>query len=692
MRFILYSLLFFAVVSLSGQSPAHSGIHSEDMDTTCKPCTDFWRYVNGGWLDKNPIPADKSSYGTFTVLTDANRERIRTILDAAAANGSATPGSDRRKMGDLYASCMDTAAIEARGLTPLQADFDRIAAVKSAGDLGAVLAAFQRVPKPIYAATNGAVAGPFRVLSGQDARNPSRVIASIVERESPGGSGSSIFSLPDRDYYFRDDEKSRQIRGAFLDHVAKMLELSGTPRSDAVGKAKTILDFETELAASVMTIADRRDPDKTYHLTDLAGLRAMAPNFDWAQLFRTMALPDSTPVNVAEPELLKKFNQELTMAPLDTWKTWLRWRTLQLAAPYLPKVIEDEAFHFQGTILAGTPQAPPRWETCANQVDRDLGDALGSAYVNKYFPPEAKRRMIALVENLRSAMREELEQSEWMQPATKKKAIEKLNAVEIQVGYPDQWHDYSTLPMNRGKYFENVRATWAYGQQYSISKIGKPVSHVDWAMTPPTVNALSSPLELKVVFPAGILQPPFFDMQADDAANYGAIGAVIGHELGHQFDDGGSKYDATGALSNWWSQEDRQKFDARTACVVDQFNTLDVGGGQHHNGKQVLGEALGDLGGLSVAYRAYHRSLNGKEGAAIGGFTADQRFFIAFARVWGTQYRPQAAQLQLNSNNHPISQYRAIATLQNIQEFHSAFQCKPGDAMVRQVAKQCKLW
>jgi predicted metalloendopeptidase len=662
------------------------------MDTTCKPCTDFWRYVNGGWLDKNPIPADKSSYGPFTVLADANRERIRTILDAAAVDRSAKPGSDQRKMGDLYASCMDTAAIEARGLTPVQSDFDRISAVKSAGDLSTVLAAFQLVPKPTYATVNCAVVGPFRVFSERDAKNPSRVIARIVERERPGGSGSSVLSLPDRDYYFRDDEKSRQIRRDFLDHVARMLELTGTPRADAEGKAKTILDFETQLAASVMTIADRRDPDKTYHLTDLAGLRAIAPNFDWAQLFRTMALPDSTPVNVAEPELLKKFNEELAVAPLDTWKTWLRWRTLQLAAPYLPKAFEDEAFHFQSTILAGTTQAPSRWETCANQVDRDLGDALGRAYVNKYFPPEAKRRMIALVENLRSAMREELEQSQWMAPATKKKAIEKLNAVKIQVGYPDKSHDYSTLQINRGKYFENVRATWAYGEQYSISKIGKPVSHVDWPMTPPTVNAFSNPRELQVVFPAGILQPPFFDMQADDAANYGAIGAVIGHELGHQFDDGGSKFDATGALINWWSQEDRKKFDARTACVVDQFNTLDVGGGQHHNGKQVLGEALGDLGGLSVAYRAYHHSLNGKEAATIDGFTADQRFFIAFARVWGTQYRPQAAQLQLNSNNHPISHYRAIATLQNMPEFHIAFQCKRGDAMVRPVAEQCKLW
>jgi predicted metalloendopeptidase len=326
-------------------------------------------------------------------------------------------------------------------------------------------------------------------------------------------------------------------------------------------------------------------------------------------------------------------------------------------------------------------------------VDRDLSDALGKAYVEKYFPPEAKRRMSVLVENLRAALREELEQSEWMSPETKKSAIRKLNALQVQIGYPDRWRDYSTLQFDRRNYFENVRAAWIDGDHYEISKIGKPVSIADWAMTAPTVNAYSNTNQVKVVFPAGILQPPFFDMQADDAANYGAIGAVIGHEMGHQFDDGGSKFDATGALKNWWTEEDRKKFEERTACVVDQFNAVDVGGGLHHNGKQVLGEALGDLGGLSVAYKAYRRSLAGKpEPPAMDGFNADQRFFIAFARVWGTQMRPDAMRLQLNTNNHPLAQYRAIETLQNMPEFHRAFQCKPGDAMVRPASQQCRLW
>jgi predicted metalloendopeptidase len=684
-------LVILLVAGLPGQNASRSGIHPEDMDTTCKPCVDFWRYVNGGWLDKNPIPADKASWGVFGVLADANRERTRTILEAAAADASAQSGTDRRKMGDLYASCLDMGAIEARGLSPLQPDFDRIAAIQSVQDIGAALASFQRAGRPFP--LNGAVVGPFRLTSGQDPKNPARVVARIVERDSPGLSGSSIFSLPDRDYYLKGDDKSRQIRAAFLEHVAKMLELSGSPHSAAGEQAKVVLRFETALAESVMTIAEKRDPDKTYHLMDAAGLSALAPSFDWKQLLREVGLPESTPINVSEPELLKKINQQLSAVSVEDWKTWLRWRTLQLSAAYLPKTIADESFHFESTVLRGIPQPPPRWETCANLVDADLSDALGKAYVEKYFPPEAKRRMSALVENLRAALREELEESDWMQPETKKNAIAKLNALQVQIGYPDRWRDYSALPIKRDRFFENVRAVWIYGQHYDIAKIGKPVSRADWTMTPPTVNAYSNPAQVKVVFPAGILQAPFFDMQADDAANYGAIGVVIGHEIGHQFDDGGSKYDATGALKDWWTGEDRKKFAARTGCVVDQFNTLDVGGGLHHNGKQVLGEALGDLGGLSVAYRAYKRSLAGKpEPPMMDGFTAEQRFFIAFARVWGTQYRPEAMRLQLNTNNHPISEFRANGTLQNMPEFHRAFQCKVGDPMVRPVSQQCKLW
>ena len=691
MRVIRFLLLGLAVAGLSGQSKFHSGIHAEDMDPTCKPCTDFWRYVNGGWLDKNPIPRDKSSFGPFQILADANQERIRTILEASSTASRAPGDPNARRMGDFYNSCMDTAAIDARGYAPLQPDFERIAAIRSRADLNAVFAYFQKLGRP-FGATNGAVVGPFRITSGQDPKNPNRVIARVVERDGAARTGSSIFSLPDREYYFRDDDKSKQTRALFLQHAAKLLEMTGTPHSQALAQAQTVLDFEKTIAESVLTIAEKRDPDKVYHPMDLAGLKTLAPNVDWALVLHELGLPEAVIVNVSEPEFLKRVNQQIADAPIETWKNWLRWRDLQLAALYLSQPFAQESFHFERTILAGIPQEPPRWQTCAGYVDRDLSDALSKSYVEKYFSPEAKQRMMQLVENLQGALREELEQSEWMQPATKKLAIAKLNALQVQIGYPDAWHDYSAMRIDRNDFFANVRAAWAWGEQYEIAKIGKPVSHKDWAMTAPTVNAYSSTTDVKVVFPAGILQPPFFDPDADDAANYGAIGAVIGHEIGHQFDDGGSKYDAAGALKNWWTDADRKNFDARTACVVDQFNAIDVGGGLHHNGRQVLGEALGDLGGLSVAYRAYHKSLGGKPGPVIDGFTADQRFFIAFARIWGVNMRDEFMRLQVNTNPHPIGQWRAIATLRNLPEFQRAFQCRPGDPMVRPATEQCKLW
>ena len=691
MRLFSMFLIVLIAAALMGQQAARSGIHPEDMDTTCQPCTDFWRYVNGGWLAKNPIPAKTSSWGTFSVLSEGNQERMRTVVEAAAGDTTSRAGSDERKMGDLYASCMDTATIDRRAIAPLQPDLDRIGAVKSVSDLGRVLTEFQRMGRP-YGATNGEVVGAFRLTSEQDRKDPARVVASIVERDGAGRAGTSILSMPDRDYYFKNDPKSQEIRAAFLEHATRMLELVGSEHAAAAEQAKTVLAFETRLAEPVMPIAEKRDPDKTYHLMTVRELAALAPRYDWAGLMSAEGLPGSVMVNVPEPKLLERFNAMLADEPLETWKLWLRWRTLKLSAPYLGSAIAKENFHFERTVLAGVKEEPPRWQTCVAVVDRNLSDALSRAYTAKYFPPAAKDRMRRMVEDLRAAMKEAIEQSEWMQPVTKQAALKKLSALDVQIGYPDRWRDYTPVEMARERYFENIRNAWMFGDHLEIARIGKPVDRTYWTMTAPTVNAYSSQSYVKLVFPAGILEPPFFDMQADDAANYGAIGVVIGHEMGHQFDDGGSKFDAAGELRNWWTGEDRAKFDARTACVVNQFNTLDVGGGQHHNGRQVLGEALGDLGGLAVAYRAYHRSLGGKDGPVLDGYTADQRFFIAFARTWGTQYRPEAARLLLNTNNHPLPEYRALATLQNSAEFARAFHCKPGDRMVRPEAERCQLW
>jgi endothelin-converting enzyme/putative endopeptidase len=409
-------------------------------------------------------------------------------------------------------------------------------------------------------------------------------------------------------------------------------------------------------------------------------------------LIRKLGLAESVPINVEEPELLKEFDRQLIDLPLERWRTWLRWRVLKISAPYLSSAIVTEDFRFNSTILSGIEAQRPRWQVCTEVVDRNLGDALGAAFVSKHFSSDAKARMDSMVENLRRALRQELEDAKWLRPETRASAIRKLDALSIEIGSPSRWRDYSTVKFDRNTYFENVRAAWLDNQQYELAKIGKPVDRTAWSMTPPTVNASSNPKLLRIIFPAGIVQPPFFDMYADDAANYGAIGSIIGHEIVHLFDDQGSKYDETGALRNWWTPGDRTEFDTRTNCIVDQFNTIDIGGGLHHNGKLVLGEAMGDLGGVTLAYRAYHRSIMGKPAPPVmDGFTAEQRFFIGFARRDGNQMRPEAERLALTTDSHPLSKYRVIATLQNLIEFQRAFHCKLGDPMVRD-GERCKLW
>jgi len=681
----------FVVLCLLAQTSSNSGIHVENLDRSCKPCDDFWRFANGTWLDKNPIPAAFQSWGPSQVMARANRERLQTILEEARAQRSAPPGSTQRELGDFYASCMDTAAIDARGVAPLKSDFDRVDSIRTRSDLVAALAHFQREARP-FLANNGQVIGLFRLTSGIDPKNTSRVTARLVERDSAGRTPSSIFSMPDRDYYLKTDAKSQQIRQQFLEHAAKLLKLSGTAEGTAATQARKVLDFETAIAGSVMKNADRRDPEKTYNLVDLAELHALAPNFDWRLLLREAGLPESVPVIVTEPELLKKASQQVADIAIDDWKIWLHWRVLKLASPYLAKPFAEEDFRFDRTVLAGVTEPLARWETCAQIIDRDLPDPLGEAYVAKYFPPASKTRMSQLVENIRASMREELEKADWMQPETKSRAIEKLNALKVQIGYPDKWRDFSKVSISRTGFYENVRNAWEHGQLYEWSKIGKPVSYNDWAMTAPTVNAYSNTVEVKIVFPAGYLQPPYFDPAGDDAANYAGIGMTIGHEMGHQFDDSGSKFDAAGRLQNWWTTQDRQQFDQRASCVVDQFNSIDVGDGLRHNGKLVLGEALGDLGGATIAYRAYRRSLAGKPEQAIDGYTPDQRFFIALAQKFGTQFRPEAMRLHLSTDNHPLSKYRANATLANMPEFQKAFRCVRGDAMMRPPDQQCRLW
>ena len=649
-----------------------SGIDVAGIDTACKPCDDFWRYANGVWIDKHPIPASQSGWGTMSVVREGNQERLKVLLEGAAASKAAA-GSGERKIGDLYGACMDTVTVEARGMKPLAGELGQIAKAGSVKEMLGLLVTFQK----------NSPFGPVIIFGRQDAKHSAETVAGV---------GATGLSLPDRDYYFKDDERTKNIRAEFLTSVAKVMTLAGAESGEAAAQAKLILEFETKLALPRLTLVQRRDPNATYNAVGLKGAVELMPSFDWKAAFRSLGIPETTQVIVSEPAYLRAVEKEFTATPLGTWKTWLRWKMIASAAPYLSKAFVDENFRFQSTVLTGVKEQQPRWKTCTTVVDDTLGDALGEAFVKKHFPQVAKTRMMELVENLRVTLRMQLEGSGWMEAETKKAAIEKLNAFQAKIGYADRWQDYRTVKVDRGDFFGSIESASEYTRLYNLGKIGKPLDRNDWGMTPPTVNAYYNPLKNEIAFPAGILQPPMFDLEADDAANYGAIGAVIGHEMGHGFDDQGSKFAASGDLRNWWTPEDRKKFEARAECVINQFNTLDVGEGLRHNGRLVVGEALGDLGGLKLAYRAYKRALGGKEAPVIDGYTGDQRFFLAFARVWATQLRPEAKRLRLTTDPHPLSRFRAIGTLQNMPEFHQAFQCKAGDAMVRPIDKQCDLW
>jgi len=641
------------------------------FDTSCKPCDDFWRYATGAWLDKNPVPADRARWGKFDELSEANLERLKTILDGAAADKTAS--GDRRRVGDFYSSCMDTAAIDAAGTKPVQPLLTRIAAIKTRQDLVGTLVSLEL--------QDGLA--PTRVTNVSDPENADQVIAGIAV----GG-----LSLPDRDYYFRDDARSKMIRDEFVQHVQRLLQLLGDSQETAAAAAKMVMEFETAFAKVTLTNVARRDPYNRVHKMDFASMEALAPAYDWKGAFQLLRVPTTVAVNVSEPEFLKEFNRQVQNVPVETWKTWLRWRVIDDRADYLGKPFYDEWFHFERTVLSGVTVQQARWKVCVSSTDATLGEALGRLYVDKHFPPEAQRRMQELVANMRAALGEELQSAEWLAQETRVNAMRKLATFDPRIGYPVKWHDYSGVQVTRGNYLADKESAIVDERRLNAAKIGKKLDRTEWSMTPPTVNAYYTSTRNSITFPAGILQPPFFDMDADDAVNYGAIGVVIGHEMGHGFDDQGSKYDADGNLKNWWTDQDRAQFEKRAACIVNQFDSIDVGEGQHHTGKLVTGEAMGDLGGATLAYKAYHKSLHGKEAPVIDGLTGDQRFFLAYARVWAANQRPEAMRRQLATDPHPLAKYRTNATLQNMPEFQRAFACKLGDPMVRPAAEQCRLW
>jgi predicted metalloendopeptidase len=655
----------------AANSPGYWGFDTSNLDKTCKPCDDFFQFAMGGWMKNNPIPPEYSTWGSFTVLADKNQQALRQILEASG-KAEAPSGSSEKKIGDFYASCMDTTAIDAAGTKPIDPLLLRISQMKNTADLQAIAAWLQQQGFPVL----------FRFSSAQDLKDSTHVIAAA----SQGGLG-----LPERDYYLRADEKSKKLRDDYSKHVAKLLELLGDSPEKAAAEAATVMTIETSLAKASMSNVDIRDPNKIYHKMTIADIQAITPDFSWGTYLRDLGHADLQGLNVAQPDFFTALNGQLTSTSLDNWKAYFRWHVVDSAAPALPEKFVNEDFDFRGRILTGAKELQPRWKRCVQSTDRNLGEALGQLYVQKYFPPEAKVHALEMVHNLIAALRDDLQSLPWMSPGTRAQAAAKLEAFGVKIGYPDKWRDYSTLKVDRTGYVQNFERAAEFEFHRRLDKIGKPVDRTEWGMSPPTVNAYNSSSMNEIVFPAGIMQPPFYDPKADDAVNYGGMGAVIGHEITHGFDDHGSQFDAKGNLKDWWQPEDQKNFKERAKCVSDQFDGYVVDGDLHENGKLVLGESIADLGGLTISYAAYEKSLQGKPRPPDkDGFTPEQRFFLGWAQVWGANQRLEFARLMANTNEHPLPRFRGNGPLSNMAEFARAFSCKKGDPMVRETV--CKIW
>jgi putative endopeptidase len=650
------------------------GFDVADLDRSCKPCDDFNQFANGGWTAKNPIPAAYPSWGSFNILAENNRDELRQILEDAAKDTSAARGSNRQKVGNFYAACMDEAKADALGIKPLAPELDRIDRIVDLKSLQDEIVRLQGYGVRAF----------FIVDSTQDFKNSTQVIGEIDQ---------SGLGLPDRDYYTKTDEKSKQTREEYVQHVAKMFELMGADAAKASEAAKTVMEIETRMAQASMTNVQRRDPTAVYHRMPVSQLKQLAPTFDWQEYFAATGLAGKGEINVATPDFFKEMDRMLTEVPLAGWKTYLRWHLINAAAPRLSSPFVDEDFRFKGTVLTGAKEILPRWKRCVRATDQALGEALGQVYVQKHFTPAAKAHALEMVNNLTAALRSDISTLSWMGDETRKKAIAKLEAFARKIGYPDKWRDYSALQIDRGSYAENMFRANRFEFNRDLNKVGKPLDRTEWQMSPPTVNAYYNPLMNEIVFPAGILQPPFFDPNADDAVNYGAIGAVIGHEMTHGFDDEGSQFDAEGNLKNWWSEEDLKKFKASAACIEKQFSGYEVEKDLHMNGKLVEGESIADLGGLTIAFAAYQKSLEGKPRPKdIDGFTPEQRFFLGYAHVWATNMRAEYARLLANTDPHPLPRFRVNGTLANMPAFARAFDCKPGAPMARPDAERCVIW
>jgi len=657
-------------------APAKSdhGFDLANLDRSVSPCDDFYKFADGGWMKNNPIPPARSTWATYSKLMDQNEESLHGILEEAAKDKSAAPGSNRQKIGDFYASCMDESAIEAAGLKPLEPTFQEIAQIQDISGLQAEIARLQRT----------GVNAVFDFGSEQDFKDSTQVIAAAGQ----GGLG-----LPDRQYYLDDDDHSKQLRAGYIQHVTNMFKLMGDDDATAANEAKVVLDIETTLAKASTKREDLRDPEKNYHKLTLIQLGELTPHLAWTEYFKEVGAPDVSAADIGQTDFFKAVDAALVSVPLDQWKVYLRWHVIHDAAPALPKKFVDENYDFYDRQLTGAKQILPRWQRCVQATDSELGEALGQFYAQRYFPPEAKARALALVHNLVDTLREDLSTLDWMSQATRQQALHKLDAMTLKIGYPDKWRDYSAFHVERVAYVENVMRGDTFDFARDLAKIGKPVDRTEWGMTPPTVNAYYSPLHNEIVFPAGILQPPYFDAKADDAINYGSIGSIMGHEMTHGFDDQGAQFDADGNLKNWWTPDDLKNFHERGECIVKEFDAFEVEPGLHENGKLEEGEAIADLGGLVIAYAAFEKTLAGKPvPPPIDGFTAEQRFFLGYSQNWAVNYRPEVERLRAKTDPHPLNFFRVNGTVPNVPAFAEAWGCTDKSAMVRPAAQRCRIW
>ena len=649
---------------------AAEGVYASDLDRSADPCTDFYEFVNGAWRAANPIPASMTRWSRRWQAGEGAKERLKDILDEASARRDWPAGSVEQQIGDFYGACMDEGRADQLGAAPMKPLLAEIAAIRDRAGLQRMIARLHELSINV----------PFGVGSDPDLHSPTDVIAWVTA----GGLG-----LPDRDYYVKPEPRFAEARKRYLAHVEQMLALAGVPAPAQA--ARTVMALETKLAEASLDNVALRDPKATDHEMTLAELQKLSPSFDWAAYLKGAGIAAS-PFNVTQPAFLREVERRLTGTPIADWRIYLSWHLVREAAPLLSRPFVEASFAFNGAFLAGTQELKPRWKRCVETTDQLLGEALGKKYAERYFPPAAKARMKALVDNLLAAMRETIDRIDWMSPATKQRALEKLATYNPKIGYPDKWKDYSRIPIRRDALWDDVVASLRWNVDDDRAQIGKPVDRGRWGVTPPTSDAYYSASRNEIVFPAGILQPPAFRMEATDAVNYGAIGVVIGHEISHGFDDQGAQFDARGRLSNWWTPEDLAKFQQRGACVVDQYEHYFIEPGIHHNGKLVLGEAIGDSGGANLAFRALQRAQRAAPGPTIGGFTPEQQFFIGWGQFRADAIRPETQRLMIQGDPHPIAKFRVNGPLSNMPDFARAFSCKADAPMVRPAAQRCEVW